>query len=83
MKTKCITSRFRFKAILQAKRLYVVYSGKPETEWYNKTGYIVKGGANYNIDEHHNVFFNTGVISRQPQFNALFLLIKMFIKMQK
>ena len=43
-----------------------------ETKWYNKTGYIVKGGANYNIDEHHNVFFNTGIISRQPLFSALF-----------
>ncbi|MDV3953039.1 TonB-dependent receptor [Elizabethkingia anophelis] len=55
------------------RRDYMLYTPEnQETEWYNKTGYIVKGGANYNIDEHHNVFFNTGVISRQPQFNALF-----------
>ncbi|MCT3923624.1 TonB-dependent receptor plug domain-containing protein [Elizabethkingia anophelis] len=55
------------------RRDYMLYTPENhETEWYNKTGYIVKGGANYNIDEHHNVFFNTGVISRQPQFNALF-----------
>ncbi|AJW64341.1 Ferrienterobactin receptor precursor [Elizabethkingia miricola] len=55
------------------RRDYMLYTPESqETKWYNKTGYIVKGGANYNIDEHHNVFFNTGVISRQPQFNALF-----------
>lgn len=55
------------------RRDYMLYTPEnQETKWYNKTGYIVKGGANYNIDEHHNVFFNTGVISRQPLFNALF-----------
>ncbi|WP_278553291.1 TonB-dependent receptor [Elizabethkingia bruuniana] len=55
------------------RRDYMLYTSEnQETKWYNKTGYIVKGGANYNIDEHHNVFFNTGVISRQPLFSALF-----------
>jgi len=55
------------------RRDYMLYTpGNQETKWYHKTGYIVKGGANYNIDEHHNAFFNTGVISRQPLFNALF-----------
>ncbi|RTZ46704.1 TonB-dependent receptor [Chryseobacterium arthrosphaerae] len=55
------------------RRDYMLYTpGNQETKWYHKTGYIVKGGANYNIDDHHNVFFNTGVISRQPLFNALF-----------
>lgn len=34
-------------------------------------GYI-KGGANYNIDESSNVFFNAGLISRQPNFDAVF-----------
>lgn len=55
------------------RRDYMLYTpGNQETKWYHKTGYIVKGGANYNIDDHHNVFFNAGVISRQPLFNALF-----------
>ncbi|WP_260256338.1 TonB-dependent receptor [Elizabethkingia miricola] len=55
------------------RRDYMLYTPEnQETKWYNKTGYIVKGGANYNIDQHHNVFFNTGVISRQPLFSALF-----------
>ena len=35
-------------------------------------GGYVKGGVNYNIDEKSNVFFNTGIISRQPNFDAVF-----------
>ena len=44
----------------------------PESETQNQGGGYVKGGANYNIDEKSNVFFNTGYISRQPQFGAVF-----------
>lgn len=29
-------------------------------------GFNVKGGANYNLTEEHNVFFNTGYLSRAP-----------------
>ncbi len=39
---------------------------------HNMTGGFVKGGANYNINEKHNVFFNAGYISRQPIFDAIF-----------
>ncbi len=46
--------------------------GNQETDWHTKTGYILKTGANYNIDEHHNIFFNLGKISRQPLFNAIY-----------
>ncbi len=35
-------------------------------------GGYVKGGVNYNIDDHHNVFANAGLISRQPLFDAVF-----------
>lgn len=35
-------------------------------------GGYVKGGANYNIDETHNLFFNAGYIARQPLFDAVF-----------
>ena len=34
----------------------------------NYMGFTVKGGANYNINEYHNVFVNVGVISRAPKF---------------
>jgi len=32
----------------------------------------IKGGANYNIDRHNNVFFNAGYISRAPFFSNAF-----------
>lgn len=35
-------------------------------------GGYVKGGANYNISESSNVFFNAGYIQRQPNFDAIF-----------
>ncbi len=43
-----------------------------ETDWNAKWGYILKTGANLNIDSHHNVFFNIGLISRQPNFAAVY-----------
>jgi outer membrane cobalamin receptor len=33
-------------------------------------GYCVKGGANYNINDKHNVFANIGTISRAPFFSG-------------
>jgi iron complex outermembrane receptor protein len=36
-------------------------------------GYNIKGGANFNINENHNVFANAGYYSRQPFFDDLFL----------
>ncbi len=39
----------------------------------NKLGFSVKGGANYNINENHNVFVNLGYLSRAPKFNAAFM----------
>ena len=44
----------------------------PISDVHNQGGGYVKGGANYNIDEKSNIFFNTGYISRQPQFDAVF-----------
>ena len=44
---------------------------KSDTKSY--IGFTVKGGANYNINENHNVFFNAGYISRAPMFNNVFL----------
>jgi len=39
----------------------------------NLTGGNIKGGVNYNINENHNVFFNTGYYSKQPLFDAVFI----------
>ena len=44
----------------------------PLSEKKNIGGGYIKGGANYNFSETSNVFFNTGFISRQPQFGAVF-----------
>lgn len=32
-------------------------------------GFTAKGGANYNLNHNHNVFFNVGYISRAPKFS--------------
>ena len=44
----------------------------PISETQNQGGGYVKGGANYNLSDKSNVFFNTGFISRQPLFDAVF-----------
>ncbi|WP_188049096.1 TonB-dependent receptor domain-containing protein [Flavobacterium sp. GP15] len=43
-----------------------------ETDFENILGGNVKGGANYNINESHNVFVNAGYYSKQPFFNAVY-----------
>ncbi|WP_348823923.1 TonB-dependent receptor [Flavobacterium aestuarii] len=42
------------------------------TDYENILGGNVKGGVNYNINEHHNVFVNGGFYSKQPFFNAVY-----------
>ena len=39
-------------------------------KWY--LGYTIKGGMNYNIDDHHNVFMNLGYLTMAPRFNNVF-----------
>ncbi len=43
------------------------------SETLNFFGYSGKGGANYNLTEHHNVFINAGYFERQPDFRSAFL----------
>jgi hypothetical protein len=43
------------------------------SDWQNFLGGMLKLGANYNINDQHNVFFNTGLISRQPIFDNVFI----------
>ncbi|WP_060874599.1 TonB-dependent receptor [Myroides odoratus] len=40
-----------------------------KTDWESILGGSIKGGANYNINENHNVFVNSGYFSRQPFMN--------------
>jgi len=46
--------------------------GNAISEKADLLGGYVKGGANYNVNDASNVFFNAGYISRQPQFGAVF-----------
>ncbi len=43
------------------------------TDRVNILGGNIKGGLNYNLNDNHNVFFNAGYYSRQPNFDAVFL----------
>ncbi len=40
------------------------------TDWKDIVGGNIKGGANYNINEYHNVFVNAGYYSKQPYMNG-------------
>lgn len=44
-----------------------------ETGWQNFKGGTVKGGLNYNLTQHHNVFVNGGYFSQQPIFDVVFV----------
>ncbi len=43
-----------------------------KTGFKNLFGYTIKGGVNYNIDSHHNVFGNIGYYSKQPFMNSVY-----------
>lgn len=47
--------------------------GNEKSEKVTNDGYNVKGGANYNINDQHNVFVNVGHYSRQPYQDNMFL----------
>ena len=51
---------------------YLSSDALAKTEYENILGGNVKGGANYNINEQHNVFANAGFYSKQPFFNAVY-----------
>jgi len=44
-----------------------------KSEKVNHMGFVVKGGANYNINEHHNVFGNVGYFQKAPKFDGVFI----------
>jgi len=46
------------------------YYDNKKSEVVNKLGFGAKGGANYNLDEHNNVFANVGFFSRTPFFSG-------------
>jgi iron complex outermembrane receptor protein len=42
------------------------------TGWKWQLGYTIKGGANYNINDHHNVFANVGLMQIPQKFTNVF-----------
>ncbi len=44
-----------------------------ETDKYNFTGFSIKGGANYNINDYHNIFANIGYFEKAAGFDSVFL----------
>lgn len=53
---------------------YMLYApNEQKSEKVDLVGYNVKGGANFNIDQNHNIFVNGGYYERQPFFGAVFL----------
>lgn len=46
--------------------------GGQQSDWESLTGGNIKGGINWNINENHNVFANTGYYSKQPLFSAVY-----------
>jgi outer membrane cobalamin receptor len=69
-----------FTAVLQAGGSNQTYQREdlfdqptlPLSEKVAVGGGYLKGGANINLDSRNNVFFNAGIISRQPNFDAIF-----------
>ena len=51
---------------------YFDQPAEPISKTQNSLGGYVKGGANYNMNDASNFFFNAGFISRQAQFGAVF-----------
>lgn len=46
--------------------------GGQQSDWESLVGGNIKGGINWNINENHNVFANTGYYSKQPLFSAVY-----------
>jgi outer membrane cobalamin receptor len=43
-----------------------------ETDKYNFGGFSIKGGANYNLNDNHNIFANIGYFEKAPGFDSVF-----------
>lgn len=52
---------------------YLDSDPQQQTDWKPFFAYSIKGGANYNITDKHNVFINGGYFTRAPFFRYVFL----------
>lgn len=51
---------------------YLAGSENETSERFSYLGYNAKIGANFNIDDANNIFFNAGVLSKAPTFDNVF-----------
>ncbi len=51
---------------------YQYAPGDQVSDKQNFVGFSIKGGANYNLNQHHNVFANVGYFERAPFMSAVF-----------
>jgi len=51
---------------------YLSSDPKRKSPWVNFIGFQVKGGANYNIDAHSNIFANIGTVEKPPLVATIF-----------
>lgn len=51
---------------------YLNSDPEQQSKWVQHQGFVVKGGANYNISRMHNIFFNAGYFEKAPTFDAVF-----------
>ena len=51
---------------------YTDDSALQTTDKYNFSGYSIKGGANYNLNDEHNIFANIGYFEKAAGFDAVF-----------
>ncbi|NQU85903.1 MAG: TonB-dependent receptor [Mariniphaga sp.] len=53
--------------------LYLDSDPTQTTDWVNHMGFVTKGGANYNINEKHNIFGNIGYFETAPRSGSVFI----------
>jgi len=51
---------------------YLASNPAGTSPWVTFIGYQAKGGANYNIDSHNNIFVNIGTIEKPPLIGTIF-----------
>jgi len=74
-KTETISTFLQFGLSNQSfKRTdyFNLLEGEQESDWESLNGGNIKGGINWNINENHSIFANTGYYSKQPLFSAVY-----------
>ncbi len=66
------TTRNQYMSALGNSNYNQAMSGSQKSKVADIIGYSAKGGANYNLSDKMNVFFNAGYFERQPDFNTVF-----------